>query len=505
MNLKALQSRVQWPFRSVTKCLLLGLLLALLGHSASAQTAVVLSPVPQLQFFTQDGTPLAFGCVFTYEVNSTTPLGTYTDYTGVTLNSNPVILSAGGSANIWLLAGEAYTFRVMSAGGTNCSQGTTLYTVNGIGGGSTTLTTVVPYSPTPVFIVSAQNQLFEITLTGNASAQPLSFVGITPPSIIFFQITQDGSGGHTFSWPANSIGGCTIGSAANQVTTQEFMYDGMNATAVGPCVIGNGPAINAGQITASGQIISTVTGVPPLVVASNDEVLNFNSNFLEGFDWGSPGTIGSVAPNTGVFTTLQANTSFILNGSTAQTGVQGSDVLLQSAGTVADSSPQVCTDANGGVTTTCTGLGPTFTPVRVTSTSSGQPTFPVALTSTQATVLTITMTFPSAPGTYRADIRYGIFGLIGPNVMAAMVYDTTNSVPFALSEQNANGDGYVALNGSEISYVTYAAGATVTFKLVAVCNDAAGSPPFEVTATSGLLTFTPNPVSNFSVAPVLSN
>ena len=213
-----------------------------------AQTAVVLAPLPQLQFFDQTGTPLAFGCVFTYQVNSTTPLGTYTDYTGVTLNANPVILTAGGSANIWLAAGQAYTFRVVSAGGTNCASGGTLYTVNGIGGGSTTLTTVVPYSSTPAFQVAAQNQLFEITLTGNASAQPLTFVGITPPSYITFQITQDSSGGHTWSWPANSIGGCTIGSGANQVTTQQFVYNGTNATAVGPCVTGNGPIISAGAI-----------------------------------------------------------------------------------------------------------------------------------------------------------------------------------------------------------------------------------------------------------------
>lgn len=497
MNLKALQSRVQWPFRSVTKCLLLALLLTLCGTFGAAQTAVVLSPVPQLQFFDQTGTPLAFGCVFTYEVNSTTPLGTYTDYTGVTLNSNPVILSAGGSANIWLLAGEAYTFRVMSAGGTNCSQGTTLYTVNGIGGGSTTLTTIVPYSPTPVFIVSAQNQLFEITLTANASAQPLSFVGITPPSILFFQITQDGSGGHTFSWPANSIGGCTIGSAANQVTTQEFMYDGMNATAVGPCVIGNGPAINAGQITASGQIISTVTGVPPLVVASNDEVLNFNSNFLEGFDWGSPGTIGSVAPNTGVFTTLQANTSFILNGSTAQTGVQGSDVLLQSAGTVADSSPQVCTDANGGVTTTCTGSWPTFAPQKVSLAS------PVSVSAnSQTMILSEVVTFPSGVGTYRADVRYGVFLTSGQNSCVAEAIDTTNTVAYALSGNTPS--SVATLSASEISTGTYSAGATATFQLEVICTDGNGG-LVGATVFSPEASFSPAEATYLSVTPVLAN
>lgn len=230
----------------------LSLVLVTLGYLSGishAQTAVTLAPVPQLQFFDQSGTPLAFGCVFTYETNSSTPLTTYTDYSGVTQNANPVILTGGGSANIWLLAGQAYAFRVMSAGGTNCASGSTLYTVNGIGGGSTTLTTIVPYSATPAFQVAAQNQLFEITLTGNASAQPLTFVGITPPSYITFQITQDSSGSHTWSWPANSVGGCTINPAANSVTQQVFIYNGSDATAVGPCT--SGGAVIVGNLTAT--------------------------------------------------------------------------------------------------------------------------------------------------------------------------------------------------------------------------------------------------------------
>lgn len=241
--------------RVVTWLSLVLVTLSYLSGISHAQTAVVLAPVPQLQFFDQTGTPLAFGCVFTYAVNSVTPLATYTDYTGVTLNANPVILTAGGSANVWLAAGQAYTFRVASAGGSNCASGSTLYTVNGIGGGSTTLTTVVPYSPTPAFQVAAQNQLFQITLTGNASAQPLTFVGITPPSYVIFEITEDSSGGHSWAWPANSVGGAPINIGANQVTVQTFLYDGVHATATGPGMIGAGPSVSVGNLTASTKII----------------------------------------------------------------------------------------------------------------------------------------------------------------------------------------------------------------------------------------------------------
>ena len=272
--------------RSVT----LGLLALLLGgylwapSEIHAQTAVTLAPLPIQQLFNANGVPLAFGCVFSYQVATSTPLSTYTDYTGTTLNANPVILSASGTYSMWLQAGVSYSLVVKSAGGTNCSSGSTIAFVNGVGGGSTTLTTIVPYSATPAFMVAAQNQLFEITLTGNASAQPLTFVGITPPSYVVFQITQDGSGGHTFSWPANSVGGCNINPAANSVTQQMFVYNGVNATAVGPCVSGGGSffgAIFATSIVDSGPLtvdgfsllngfLGCVEGTAPDGVATED-------------------------------------------------------------------------------------------------------------------------------------------------------------------------------------------------------------------------------------------
>src|ERR1700676_1315857 len=113
----------------------------------SGQVAVVLSPPPKLQFFTQSGVPLAFGCVFTYSSQTTNPITTYTDFTGTVANSNPVILNAGGFAGggsngIWLQSGQSYTLKVVSNGGTNCASGTTQYTVDGIGGGGSTTTTV---------------------------------------------------------------------------------------------------------------------------------------------------------------------------------------------------------------------------------------------------------------------------------------------------------------------------------------------------------------------------
>jgi hypothetical protein len=61
-----------------------------------------LTPVPKIQFFADDGTPLVGGKLYTYAAGTTTPLATYTTYAGNVANTNPVILDSRGEANVWL-------------------------------------------------------------------------------------------------------------------------------------------------------------------------------------------------------------------------------------------------------------------------------------------------------------------------------------------------------------------------------------------------------------------
>jgi hypothetical protein len=223
------------------------LLFALLVSAfAPAQTAVpvVLAPVPQLQFFDQSGRPLSFGCVSTFASQTTNPLATFTDFTGQFQNPNPVILSAGGSANIWLQSGQAYSLTVKSSGGTNCSLGQTLYTVDGVGGGASQLNTVVtPSGGSAAFTVQSQNQLFSLTLTGNVAGSPVSFIGVIAPALVTFQITEDGGGAHTFSWPSNVTGAAPIDTVANHTTSQTFLWNGTAIFPVGPGFSSAGYAI----------------------------------------------------------------------------------------------------------------------------------------------------------------------------------------------------------------------------------------------------------------------
>jgi len=75
-----------------------------------------LSPTPKLQFFDANGAPLVGGLLYTYEAGSTTPLATYTDSTGVSANTNPIVLDSRGEANVWL-SGDVYKFALYTSAG----------------------------------------------------------------------------------------------------------------------------------------------------------------------------------------------------------------------------------------------------------------------------------------------------------------------------------------------------------------------------------------------------
>ena len=70
-----------------------------------SSTLVSLLPIPRQQFFSASGIPLAGGFVYTYLAGTSTPAATYLDYTGTSLNTNPITLDAGGFASIWIPAG----------------------------------------------------------------------------------------------------------------------------------------------------------------------------------------------------------------------------------------------------------------------------------------------------------------------------------------------------------------------------------------------------------------
>lgn len=76
--------------------------------------AVPLNP-PGFQYTDNNGDPLAFGLVYTYEAGTLTPKATYTDAGAGTPNDNPVELDSSGRAPIWISG--TYQIIVKTAGG----------------------------------------------------------------------------------------------------------------------------------------------------------------------------------------------------------------------------------------------------------------------------------------------------------------------------------------------------------------------------------------------------
>lgn len=64
------------------------------------------------QFFDDNGVPLAGGLLYTYAAGTTTAATTYTSASGLTANSNPIVLNAAGRVEeeVWLNAGDLYKF-----------------------------------------------------------------------------------------------------------------------------------------------------------------------------------------------------------------------------------------------------------------------------------------------------------------------------------------------------------------------------------------------------------
>ena len=86
-----------------------------------------LTPSPKMQFFDANGNPLAGGKLYTYASGTSTPLTSYTDYTGNTANTNPIILDSRGEVDLWL--GTA-TYRLVLETAANVL----IWTVDGVSG-----------------------------------------------------------------------------------------------------------------------------------------------------------------------------------------------------------------------------------------------------------------------------------------------------------------------------------------------------------------------------------
>lgn len=132
-------------------------------------TSLFASPlgVPVFRAYDANGDPLAGGLLYTYEAGTSTPLATYPTYTdalaGTNANANPVVLSAEGSAQVWVQA-SFYKFALKTSGGT------TLYTQDNVGAAlaapSPAVSEWVPSSDASVYVSATSFNVTGVDATG---------------------------------------------------------------------------------------------------------------------------------------------------------------------------------------------------------------------------------------------------------------------------------------------------------------------------------------------------
>jgi hypothetical protein len=143
----------------MTKGWLLLAVTALFSVLASAQTTQPLLQ-PHQFFPDSSGAPCAGCALWTYSAGTTSPLATYTDSTGNTPNTNPVILDGAGTAAVWL-GNSSYKFTLVDA------SGSTLWTVDNVRSVGYTLNTAL----------SAYLPLAGGTMTGTLNGVNANFTG----------------------------------------------------------------------------------------------------------------------------------------------------------------------------------------------------------------------------------------------------------------------------------------------------------------------------------------
>ena len=145
-----------------------------------------LSPTPKLQFFGSDGLPLVGGKLYTYAAGTTTPLASYTDHTGVTANTNPVILDSNGEADVWLPDTTSYKYVLKDA------DDATLYTVD--------------YISVPV----TTNSFASPPVIGSGTPNAATFTTLNVTGAAIFESTADFTEDTTFEADATIDGDVTI-------------------------------------------------------------------------------------------------------------------------------------------------------------------------------------------------------------------------------------------------------------------------------------------------------
>lgn len=262
------------------------------------------------------GAALAGGKVYTYAGGTSTPLATYTDYTGGTPNANPVVLDADGRANIFVEDGVSYKITLKT------SADVELWTVDGV--------SVPQIEPTP----AAANVPTGAILPYGASVAPSGY------------LLCDGSAVSRTTYSALFAIVSTAYGAGNGTTTFN-LPDFRGRFPLGVAAAGTGSTLGA----TGGAIDHTHTGPSHThTVASHTHTIA-HTHTVSRTGWGGLQTVGPEAAGR-----LQTTDGALTNLSTAQ-----NDLAATGASSAANSGGTALTTDAGGTGNTGTANPPFLT------------------------------------------------------------------------------------------------------------------------------------------------
>lgn len=224
---------------------------------------------PIIQWFDNSGNPLAGGKVYTYAAGTLTPQATYTDSTGGTPNSNPVVLDSAGRAQIWF-SPASYKLILKT------SADVTLMTIDN------------------VTLDNLAAAISSLTMTGDLAMQQATAAtsGANQNSQTFRLQSRywTGSADATDTWSIQVV----MGAGANPSSTLTFSHAGSSGSATV-----SWPSMTFSNLTVSGNVTAgseTVTGnetIGGTLAVTGSTTLNGGT--LNGTFGGAPTLSGSVA------------------------------------------------------------------------------------------------------------------------------------------------------------------------------------------------------------------
>jgi hypothetical protein len=233
-----------------------------------------------MQFFSTAGVPLVGGKLYTYAAGTTTPLATYTSQSGVSANTNPIILDSRGEANVWL-SSAAYKLKLTTPADVE------IWTVDNVGSGelfgTSQFLASVSGADTITALVTSPN------FTAYAAGQMFNFVAAAANTTTSVTLNLNGLGAKSVAKTGSTalaVGDIKIGQLVSVV------YDGTRFQLVGAISLSAPPPI--GDVTPNTGAFTTLSATSTVSGAGFTSYL------------ASPPAIGGTAPGTGKFTTVTA-------------------------------------------------------------------------------------------------------------------------------------------------------------------------------------------------------